>query len=1825
MRSGSIGYSAFGNGKFTGTLTLGDQVTSIGRYAFQNCSGFVGDLSIPKSVMLVDDSAFTGCSGLTGTLRVAAQTIGTSPFSGMTPGVLLLEEGIRTIGASAFQGIAVSGDLNIPEGVTEIGSKAFYECDVSGELFLPASLQTIGESAFYSCTASGSLEFSSALRSIGYRAFEYCKKLTGISFAETTAEDCMIGGRAFYNCTGLTVSETTQMVIPSGATTIGENAFYNCSALSGDLVLPDTLTLLGTGAFSGCSSLDGSLTLSDGLTEIPDSAFSNCKFTGILSLPEQLTGIGNSAFYGCAFSGDLSIPNSVTMIGTWAFGGCYLDTENAGKLTLPTELTVLGDRAFENCAGFVGSLEIPGGVSRIGSFAFSGCTGLNGTLTLGNGVKTIGEKAFFGCKNLTGGLSFPDTVTAIGSGAFSGCWSLDGDLKLSAALETISASSFYGCGKLTGNLELPDTLKVLENSAFTSCKSLTGRVRIPDGVMAIGSSAFQDCIGLTGVVISDSVTQIGSKAFYACTGLEGDLNLPDQLTSLGDQAFYGCAGLSGILLFPEGLTTIGSGAFEGCAGMTGNLRLPDSLTSLGSRAFYGCSSLDGKLTLPNGLTQISDYTFSYCSNLRGDLILPDGVKTIGNRAFYECKSLDGTLVLPANLETIGGSAFYYCEKLQGELILPPGVTSVGSDAFYMCYRLGPTLMIPYSMTELPTRGFRYCEGLKVLYLPKGIAGAYYAPFDNYCKFEEVYYGGSADEGRDFTSIGIISSAVIYYDAYDARSLNIPGANYTFRAGQTVTLTATYLNSEIVEDLSFSWSSSKPEVLKLTDSQVEVIGKGYTARLTATFVVLAEGSSSVSVHGPDGLSDSCVVSTTDHKELVFVPQNGQSATEPMQMEPGDSMELVFAYRSYSDVSQDMDKIQWEVLLDGVDNSEIVTLDVHDAQIDGTNSATLTATVLAIDNGGPVEIVVSGPGESRASCSVVVPDETITILCDDGKKPDADQVLRFYKNVMEPFTLHVLYETALVETAVQEAIDAMTWTVSSGDFFEDGSGHNLDQTTSLTPKTTWTKVHDGVYDISVELTPALETVTSLKVETKNQASDVCLIYATFDVDTYRAKLYDRIANGERLPEAAMLDTYLEAASPSDLIVENLSKDLEYLGYTASWESLRLLLTALDNPANLADYDVKEEDFYYALLLNLLQGCMDQGAGMDAEALTAFGDSLTDFLGDAVQSAEYINLSDSAQQLQWMADNAQELNENTFGKKLGIAGTFFSVANVAAGTWKDYESAVANISILTQTTDAMERMLEAMLAECPQTEEALCNALQKCLTQVRSTASQLREDAELGILTSVGVRGRNALFDQAWDTLMDEVKMTCPQVALFTVACTVGTTAGNQGYMVDDLLEKHQMMVAYNHIREVAERARDTLGAVWQADSTSENAVNYLCAVDTLYLLQKLDLTLAMDYTQQALDKEELHPNDQKKLIEAMAHFETFGSSLYKAYENFRNCWMGYFHDDYPSSLMDLQYADQFEAATGIRPRRVVVVECPVNVYVRNTAGTLVAGVEDGTVFCSADDISVMLEKDKKVLYFYSNADYKLEYEGYDNGVMNVTERIFNADGQETRKLNYYNLPVEPGKSYLAADTDHLRNPGGSYVSPDGDSADYAAYTVQLQNGLVQLQRGYSASLQAYAGQQLTVLARIPAGESFTGWTSSVGTEIFADPTSPVTTVRMPGGNVTITASYGFSLDNPPSNRLILTDGEDQVLDAIPAAAFTARISAPAEAETCMLGCYDSNGRLVQVLVPEGSVEPACIQRFPVDNTHGEITELRFFALKADHTPVQACILFPQQGAS
>ena len=441
---------------------------------------------------------------------------GNQPWNNLVENIktVIIENGVTSIGANAFENCINLSSITFPDSVTNIGNWAFSNCSSLTSIEIPLSVTSIGDLAFEDCTNleainvdSGNTNYSSqdgVLFNIDKTHLICCPGgIAGVYTIPLSVTN--IGWGAFFH------SSLTNITIQPGVTSIEDYAFYGCSSLT-EITIPSSVTSIGDYAFELCISLT-SITIPSGITSIGDYAFYECRSLTEITIPESVTSVGNWAFYYCTSLTSITIPDSVTSIGDDVFEGC-------------SDLTIYGysgsyaeEYANENSIPFVavdaarleivdagtcgdhltwtldseGTLTISGeGEMEDDNHPWNNSIEKIKTVIIENGVTSIGDDAFYKCSSLTS-IELPSSVTRIGD------------------------SALLGCSSLT-SIELPSSVTSIGNYAFEDCRSLIS-ITIPDSVMSIGNGAFYYCSSLTKITIPSSVTSIGAEAFEGCTDL----------------------------------------------------------------------------------------------------------------------------------------------------------------------------------------------------------------------------------------------------------------------------------------------------------------------------------------------------------------------------------------------------------------------------------------------------------------------------------------------------------------------------------------------------------------------------------------------------------------------------------------------------------------------------------------------------------------------------------------------------------------------------------------------------------------------------------------------------------------------------------------------------------------------------------------------------------------------------------------------------------------------------------------------------------------------------------------------------------------------------------------------------------------------------------------------------------------------------------------------------------------------------------------------------------------------------------------------------------
>ena len=334
-------------------------------------------------------------------------------------GVLTIDEGVTEISGKDFS--FDKKDIKsviIPDGVKKIGASAFSYCANLTSVTIPKTVEVIGNCAFSQCKNLTSIAIPEGVKKIGAFAFTNCENLAKVTIPDSVE---MIRDGAFTNCAidnfeskllkikngcafsqgGLTLLyranvNLTDITIPKGIRWIGDRAFRNCSNLI-QVTIPESVKSIGDGAFSRCENLK-TVAISEGVKKIGMVAFDGCKNLSSVIIPESIKKIGDGAFRGCKNLKSIIIPDGVEEIGKDIFDECAIDNLESKLLKIKNGCALSDDgltvlyRANANLT----AITIPEGVKKIERVAFSRCENLT-KVTIPDGVEEIGDCAFKRC------------------------------------------------------------------------------------------------------------------------------------------------------------------------------------------------------------------------------------------------------------------------------------------------------------------------------------------------------------------------------------------------------------------------------------------------------------------------------------------------------------------------------------------------------------------------------------------------------------------------------------------------------------------------------------------------------------------------------------------------------------------------------------------------------------------------------------------------------------------------------------------------------------------------------------------------------------------------------------------------------------------------------------------------------------------------------------------------------------------------------------------------------------------------------------------------------------------------------------------------------------------------------------------------------------------------------------------------------------------------------------------------------------------------------------------------------------------------------------
>lgn len=649
-------------------------ITSIGAYAFADCTSLIATSGLGPDIANIGDYAFQNCTGLKQVSCVASNvpTISSSAFSGApASGIpLYVKEDMvgyfssaatwKNFGKIASRTIKIHlqniggtelGDVNIDTAaIVNTGVKV--SIDPSAEHYLGVWYADYGDGTEFEHFYSSDSSVHDALAEHTYdERGNYTITLFGdiIEVWGDHTDDIVNGDYVANPPEDMGVSPFLKD-LSRKASSIAVSSEYLRKI--GDFCFFDYGQSLGDGnanALSVSVEMNGAGTVGAYAFAKKDDAHGPIGTLGAFNA----VAVGDYAFYQCGLVSSTPFSTVVTA-GKAAFAKNPLITELSGFSTL----SKVSESLFSDCTGIITTSGLSS-ATEIRAYGFKNCTGLVTVKDFNDSFALIEDGAFEGCPNITRIFMASITPPTLEEQGFDDAVFETALVYVPAGYETTYAETEFWT-KFAGRI-LSRSIEFTLNNVSAGSRTRDGMgivtatgnwvlsygngeqsFQFHEGDTAIPAYTFksggQKVVKISGPVTAIRCTSSAYPIFGQSVGYNPWLTSvvssdAMDITEIGDYLFRGCSALQSItdastivsvgeysfadatkLTDITGLSNISSierYAFSGCASLT-NLYGLNNVTTIGERAFNGCSSLKKIDGLGTGVTSIGDYAFASC-------------------------------------------------------------------------------------------------------------------------------------------------------------------------------------------------------------------------------------------------------------------------------------------------------------------------------------------------------------------------------------------------------------------------------------------------------------------------------------------------------------------------------------------------------------------------------------------------------------------------------------------------------------------------------------------------------------------------------------------------------------------------------------------------------------------------------------------------------------------------------------------------------------------------------------------------------------------------------------------------------------------------------------------------------------------------------------------------------------------------------------------------------------------------------------------------------------------------------------------------------------
>lgn len=535
---------------------------------------------------------------------------------------VVINNGVTTIGNSAFQNCGNITSVTIPNSVTMIGTAAFSGTGLKS-VTLPAALTSIGEAAFQS-TAITSITIPATVTVIGtwgpnsIQTVKVDAANTKFTSQDKSGKELNMlmskDNKSLYLCP----STTESVALPTGMTTVNSGSF---NGAVGKLTIPSTVTSMQSWPTSATSIHASNEPTS--YVAVPSSLKSVKVYASSATVQTKYKGLGfTNVVVGtsCGEKASYFFENGVlTIVGSGAVSSApWLSDANIGAAKIKrvvvengiTQVTAAG--AFKDCSNMT-SVKLPEGLNKLEGTSFNGCSSLK-SVTLPSALNSTGNY----------GSAFAFDNTGVESVKVNGSYvstdkngneanvivvKSDNALRYSVSPNILPniATVTYHCIKAQSvtDFNIPASVTAINANSFSNLTikniysastatipatafSATDKTKAKVYVASDAIKAKFVAAGFTEANIKVATGQCGADMYYYVNGKKliifggGDM-YESGLTWAGGATAANA--FTSIQFVGNAINTIGKNAFSACTAVKGEIVIPASVTKIGAGAF----------------------------------------------------------------------------------------------------------------------------------------------------------------------------------------------------------------------------------------------------------------------------------------------------------------------------------------------------------------------------------------------------------------------------------------------------------------------------------------------------------------------------------------------------------------------------------------------------------------------------------------------------------------------------------------------------------------------------------------------------------------------------------------------------------------------------------------------------------------------------------------------------------------------------------------------------------------------------------------------------------------------------------------------------------------------------------------------------------------------------------------------------------------------------------------------------------------------------------------------------------------------------------------